>query len=319
MRETIKEGVFIAWRKIASRTRDLSRRLGLKLIFLRGFPPYIYETLKLPLDILSNAKIVFLQIPQGLLLFDGIMLKKIYDYFLVADVHTGFLLPDSYKLKVLNLQFKSLLRFVDLIIVHNYDIVNFISSELRDKVHVLYDPPINYFKWRGFGDYIIIPSSGHSDEPIDIVIRSIEKAGVFDRVYITGPHKPRKMKLGKISIIFTGFLPLDKYLELVSNCKLLIALSSREFSFLRAAWEALCSNTPFILSYTRTLRKIYSTLPVWAFIKTHSTDHITRSIVTAYRKYDELVQSISALRKKLIEHAERQLDELLKIVSTRIS
>lgn len=310
-------GVFIAWRKIAPRTRDLSNELELKLIFLRGFPPYIYESIKLPQCLHDNINIVFLQVPQGLLLLDGVLLKKLKGYLTVADVHTGFILPDTFKLKVLNLQFRSLLKYVDLILVHNYDILNFINQKVRDKTIVVYDPPINYFNWYGGGGYIVIPSSGHVDEPIDIVINSLVKANITNKVFITGPHKPMKIKHNNLTIIYTGYLPLNKYITLVRNCDLLIAISNREYSFLRAAWEAVCTETPFLLGYTYTLRKMYSLLPDWAFMQLQDPNSITYSLQNVYKFYDELLTSIKHMRKKLVFLANKQLNILKEILSTK--
>ena len=305
-------GAFIAWRKVSPRTRDLAKELNLDLIFLKGFPPYIHESLKLLNKLLSSTQYdaIFVQVPQGLLLSETSFLKRFKSYVLVADVHTGFILPDSFKLRTLNVPFKAALRRANIIILHNHDIKCLLDEASQERVVIVYDPPIRNYEWKGGGSYAVIPSSGHRDEPIAPIIKAVAKAKVFDALLITGSHRPTTYYINGVKITYTGYVKDDIYWDLLRHALLVIALTRREFTFLRAAWEALCIGAPFILSYTRTLRRMYRELPEWAFMKSYDIHSLIKILQRTSQKYDELLSDVRTVRKELTAEAKWQLEEL---------
>lgn len=80
------------------------------------------------------------QLPQGPLLLLMVLLKYLCGFRLILDVHSGFLIYDSWRGVLLNGPFRNLLRFGDYILVHNRYILHILPDGCRDKAYIIYDP-----------------------------------------------------------------------------------------------------------------------------------------------------------------------------------
>ena len=266
------KGVFIAWRALSRRTKELSERLKIKLLFVPDIPPYVLAVLKTIIFILQNKpKAVFIQLPQGPLLLIVTVFKKVLKYRLIADVHTAFLYHMRLKEKVLNKPFILFLNHCDIVLIHNMEIKKkVIKSDVVKKTFVLHDPLPKLSIRKKTIDRknnvvkFVFPASFAADEPIEQVIQAfleIIKENPNCYLYITGKWKRQRYLKKYIStsrnIIFTGFLPREEYESLLVNSDVVIALTIREYTFLSAAAEGLAAEKPLLLSNTRTLRSIF--------------------------------------------------------------
>jgi len=107
--------------------------------------------------------------------------------------------------------------------------------------------------------YIVIPCSYDVDEPIENILESIIENKIQVKFYITGnwKRKPSIIKYANENIIFTGFIIQDKYEELIQNSSGIVTATSREYTAMMSAWEAVAYKKPLILSETITLKNMF--------------------------------------------------------------
>ncbi|MEM3703592.1 MAG: hypothetical protein QXX79_04125 [Candidatus Bathyarchaeia archaeon] len=249
---------FVAWSKLSKRTKLIAEALGIDLWFFKDHAPYmrnIYKTLSMG----RRAKALLVQLPQGPLLAEAMFLKERFGCKLFADVHTAFLVEENVKGIILNKPFRSLLKHVDVAIAHNACEASLMP---RDKTIVVYDPWVVMERHNPpstDGNYLVMPCSFHSDEPVENVLSAAAKSNI--KMYVTGDwrKRPRLMQLYKrfSNITFTGFLPEEEYLNLLAGCRGMVAATKREYTTLCAAWEALAFNKPLALSNTKALKQTF--------------------------------------------------------------
>jgi len=313
--------IFLAWGKLSRRTRDLCKELGIKPTFIPHGPPYIrsyIETKKMLYRI--APEIVLAQLPQGPLLWTLVRLKDKLNYKLIVDVHSGFLVYDNVKSLILNKPFKRYLSKCDLIIVHNESILELLPNDIKNKSIVVYDPlpkPIKVKYRPQINNYIIVPSSWAYDEPLDYILDEYFRSKSRLKLVITGNYRKRIELFRKYKerpgIIFTGHIHTDKYYMLLSQAKAVIAATTREYTMLSAAWEAIAYCKPLIISYTRTIHSILSDLP--EYFKPHvkgSLEAILRKLTPPTLR--DLEKRINEASKRLNSIIESQINKLKEYI-----
>ena len=271
---------------MSRRTRDLVNELGVELVFYADRPPYIsafVETKKF-LET-ERPSIVFVQLPQGPLLWITCKLSGKLGFKVVADVHSGFVYTTTFKGLVLNKPFNYLLRQTDLVLAHNELQRNYMIDKIKldeGKTIVVYDPipkpakevKEEYVEDLEPGEYIVFPASWASDEPLDFIVREFLSAKTSSeyKLVITNDYR-RNMKLyrrvlgvlGKSNayskVVIPGYLDDSKYQWILRNSKAILAATSMEYTMLSAIWEAVGFNKPFIASETNTIRSIVGNYP----------------------------------------------------------
>jgi len=272
-----------------------------------------------------KPKSVFIQLPQGPLLIVAVILKKVLKYKLIADVHTAFLFHTSLKVSILNKPFVHCLKFCDLIIVHNDEIRReFIKDEnLRRKTVVIQDPLIEFKGEKRIGRKesikFIFPASFSPDEPIESVITAFSeliREGHNCILYITGNWKRKKhlRKYASKNIIFTGFLSKSDYESILASSDVIIALTTREYTFLSAAAEGLAAEKPLILSKTKTLRRIFKKGAI--FVSPRDVGDIKKALRLMLNEdiRQKLMTEIKELKKEYIIKLSKRLDVIRNIL-----
>jgi len=301
------KGVFIAWSRLSNRTVRYSKLLGLRLMFIKDRPPYLkafFKTLKFLLK--NNPRVIFVQLAPGLLLLLATFFKAIKRYFLVADMHSFFLNPVSVGGVIINKPFSMFLRFCDLILVHSNAVKEKMPSKLKCKSIVAYDPPVtmkNLEKQEEYEEFsLVFPASFAKDEPIEnviIAVKKLIKRGYKLKLFITGRYERRReiIKYANKNIIFTGFLPSEKYYELLQKCHVILALTRVGYSLSAAALEAMFLEKPLILSNKPVFKSIF-----------------TKGVIYTDNSVEDLVKKISYLieNKNVLSELKYQMREMKK-------
>lgn len=280
--------IIVCWRKISRRSKLLSKEKDYKLVFIKTAIPFVGESLE-TVRLIKNKDVVevILQLPQGPLLLVTILSKFFFrkNIRIIADCHTGFLISNSIKEFLLNKIFNWLLRFVDEIWIHNKTITEILPEWMKKKVRVVYDPhPYGKIGIPPVKDKVIFfwPCTWKGDDPWREVIEAfneLEKERKDWMVYITGNHPETAKKIVRSkNIVLTGFLPREKFDELIKSCHVVIALTKREYTFVHAAWEGYSLGKFVLVSNTRTMKEIYERYDKVLFTKL-DVDSIKKNII----------------------------------------
>ncbi len=314
--------IFLIWRRISRRSRDLSRELGIETILIPYPPPYIksyIETKRILREFKPN--IVLAQIPQGPLLFTLAHSKDKLNYKLIVDVHSGFIIYDNVKSWILNRPFKSLLNKCDVIIVHNKNILNLLPRDIKGKTIVVHDPlPTSvdiHYKLPTIDNYIIVPSSWAPDEPIEYILKEYIRSRCSFNLVVTGNYYRRKELFEKYKdntrITFTGYVDIDTYYSLLKHAKAVLAATKREYTMLSAAWEAIAYDKPLIISYTKTIYDILKDAPQYFRPYIEGDLENTLKNLSSY-DLEKLREMTHEIHIKLANITEQQINKLKKLV-----
>jgi len=254
----------IAWKKLSRRSELLTQALNGKMLFFKDNLPYIRATIKtFSYVIRQKPRVLLLQLPQGPLLLEAYFLKKLIGCKIIADVHTGFLLSTEWKGLVLNAPFVKLLSLADIVVAHNETQIEIIPKNVKNKTVVVYDPwnfieiENNTIKQE---KYMVFPASFAPDEPLEEIIKAVNATKQPLKLYITGnwKHAPELKKYETEKIQFTGFLSNQEFNKLLSGASAIITGTTREYTTMMSAWEAIAYNKPLAVTATKTLKTMYS-------------------------------------------------------------
>jgi hypothetical protein len=307
----------IAWKKLSRRSELLAQALNGKLLFFEDKLPYVKATLKTFTNILQQKpRIIVLQLPQGPLLIGAYFLKKLVGCKIIADVHTGFLLNTNWKGLILNVPFVKMLSLADIVVAHNETQLEIIPKKAKSKTIVVYDPwnfitTQNKIKDKQ-ENYIVFPASFASDEPLREIVEAVNASEQPLKLYITGNWKrtPELKKYASEKIQFTDFLPNQKFNELLSGASAIITGTTREYTTMMSAWEAIAYNKPLAVTATKTLKKMYSHYAVcynW-----ENKQNIIKTLQTISTMQPNL-KAREALKQKTIQSLEQLKQKMNKL------
>jgi hypothetical protein len=274
-------------------------------LYLEGFRDTFLRYLR------ERPSKLILQLPQGPLLLDGVLLKKTFDCKIAVDVHTGFVYGHTMKGLILNNSFNKLLNYADLVIVHNDDILDILEPSIIEKTEVVYDP------WMFIQPaeqtvsnerYLVFPASFAPDEPLAEVLNAVNKHKKM-KVFVTGNfyRNPSLLRFASSHVEFTGFLPRQDYEKLLANSFGVITGTKDEYTLMMSAWEAVAFQKPLLLSETKTLRNMfedYATFYNWrsreSILDALSQVSSEHDLIYARKKLKEkTLNSLNALTKRL--------------------
>ncbi len=301
-----KKAIWLTWERQV-RNRSLADLLNIPLyeIDIGGSRIHRYfQSIKLTLRIIKKHQpdIVFHQNPSMVLAVVMAFLKLFFKYKLIVDCHNAAVFPFEGRSRFFNGLAKLVGKHADLLVVHNKAVAKKVDT-WQANTEVLADPlPIP--KQAALDDvnsnkdlYILYICSWSDDEPYTQVIetgRMLEKSKSSCKIYITGkiPDQIRLLKLPS-NIILTGFLAYEKYLSLLVNSAMVMALTERNNSLNCGGYEALAYEKPCILSDTKVLRNVFNKPFVF-------TENNAQSIFTA------IEQSIALKNELQLEMKQRK-------------
>jgi glycosyltransferase involved in cell wall biosynthesis len=158
--------------------------------------------------------------------------------------------------------------------------------------------------------YAVFPASGSPDEPVDAVAQAAHLLAGQVEVLVTGDHRQRPDPPG---LRRTGFIPTAEFHRLMAHASVVLALTTREATMQRAAYEALQLGRPLVCSDTKILRRVLGNA---ALFVDNTGPAIASGITGAIAASDELRAAGEAVAAAIKVEAERGLAALQALVIT---
>lgn len=315
MREQIGITV-IAWKKLSRRSELLAEALNGKVLFFKDNLPYIRAALKTFITVVrQKPQVLLLQLPQGPLLLEAFFLKKLVGCKIVADVHTGFLLSTNWKSLILNAPFVKLLSLADIVVAHNETQLDIIPKNAKNKTVIAYDP-WHLIAVEGKIDkqknYVVFPASFAIDEPLKEIIGAVNTSNQELKLYITGNWKraPDIKKYASEKIQFTGFLSDIEFNNLLSGALAIITGTTREYTAMMSAWEAIAYGKPLAVTATRTLKTMYSHYAVFYNWKNKQSILEALQTISVAKPSIENIEELEQKTRQSIDHLKQKIKEI---------
>ena len=158
--------------------------------------------------------------------------------------------------------------------------------------------------------YAVFPASGSSDEPTDAVV---EAAALLDgqvELVVTGDQPARPDAPG---LRLTGFIPATEFRSVLAHAAVVLALTTREATMQRAAYEGLQFRRPLVCSGTKVLRRVLMDAAVFV---DNTGPSIAAGVLQALARADELRAAGEAREVVIRAEAERGLAAVRALVAT---
>ena len=263
--------LWIAWEDDSSiRSRVLADELGADYrAFTRFTGSRLFGWLRYPAATLATLWILLghrpdllvVQNPSILLAFQAAVLRTVFGYRLVIDLHTQFLEATGLSRLVADALHGYGLRHCDAVIVTNESYRQRIERQtdrpvfvLPDKVPEVGQDATSYAVEGEFNVLYICTFS--NDEPWEEVVAAAELMPTDTRIYISG-RNPLDPDQVTEHVVLTGFLPRDEYQNLLRSVDAVMVLTTAEENLVCGGYEAVGAEKPLILSDTAALRGLF--------------------------------------------------------------
>ncbi len=295
--------IWVTWEH-QRRNISLSERLNIKLyeFDLKGprclrYPVLIFRTVYLL--IIKRPRTLFVENPSIVLALLAVIYKKITRAKAVVDAHNSVIDHLNSREPLLTNLTKYIIRNTDLTIVTNSNLKNEIEK-YSGKGFVLPDPiphfpKIEPIRLKGRYNILYISSFGE-DEPIEEVIGAAKRLDKNIFIYITGNYRRYLQKLPEkipTNVIFTGYLPEEKYIQMLHSVDLIMDLTKSEDCLVCGMYEALAVEKSLILSDKKALRDYFNSGAVFT---ANTPSDIARSINTVLKKKKTICKEIAYIK-----------------------
>jgi glycosyltransferase involved in cell wall biosynthesis len=314
-----KRAVWITWQR-HRRTRELCRAFGLELLELtwrgRGIVRYPLLAARTALFVCrERPAVVFIQCPSVLLGVWAVLLKRVFRFVLVADLHNEAVEPYNYSFAAYRRALAWIGRSADVCLVTN-DALKQIVERGGGRAFVLPDKVPDLHPAAG-GDaadalQVVFVCSYAPDEPY---LEVIEAAGLLDRavtVHVTGDHRrlPETVQVPP-NVRLTGYLSEQDYEDLLRGADIVVDLTRMENCLVCGAYEAVAVERPLVTSDTRALRAYFNRGTVYT---AHTVQSLASAIAYALRERRRLAAEMKLLKAELARDWARQGDGLRRLV-----
>ncbi|HUV37680.1 MAG TPA: glycosyltransferase [Patescibacteria group bacterium] len=311
--------IWISW-SFQRRSRELAeafsaeyhhfgdRYLGRVRRYFRCIP----KTLRLIGDQKPSA--LFVQNPSLILATLAALLKSIYHYTLVIDLHTPYItLNRLFDFLFWKLQAYCVSRS-DLTLVTNDNMKALFPREgimvLPDKLPHFENPGRRELE----GDFsVVFVCTFSEDEPYEEVGKAARLVGDGVHIYVTGRFRrvgwaPEEMPP---NVHLTGFLSEEAYVELLNSADAVMILTSQPDCLVCGAYESVSLNKPMILSNEEALRRYFSRGAVYV---DNAAESIAAGIAAVIPDVERLSHDVAVLRETL----EKDWREKFEVIAARL-
>lgn len=297
--------LWISWER-HRRNHSIISRLGVKLYELTydgssvfRYPVLLVKTANLLCK--ERPDILFVQNPSIVLSFFCTILYWMLRKKIIIDAHNiGVFFEHKNRTvqtvgQIVNVL---IMKFASLTIVTNDALAQFVYKK-KGKPFILPDPiphliPKSKIKLRG-GKNILFICTFSQDEPYRQVINALGKVSKDIFMYVTGHCPSELLQNSPNNVIFTGFLPEQKYVDYLYSVDLVIDLTLRRDCLVCGAYEALAANKPQILSDTSVLKEFFGEAALYT---KHDSKSISKNIIQAFKKISIMRMKIEDIRRK---------------------
>jgi len=330
--------VLLALNKASTRSGWLARALNARLYLVKSKPPYSDLTSKITSIINKDFSAIIVELPAAALLVASLLSKKLTrsSVKIVADAHTGLLVSDKLvsKYTVLNALSKLLLRYVDIIVIHNETNYGLLPRRTRSKAVVLHDP---FYVVRDYlrgvdcdkvilryhlesEGYAIYPASWSADEPIEFLVEAWALSNIPVPLVITG--KPRLGVLNRVKkyldqrrVLLTGYIEdYSEYLCTLSRALFVVSATTRNYAMQCTAYEALALGKPLLASNKLAIRNVLRDVPVYF---NYSESSLYRAIALLLENYNYVLSRTLKLTRELEERIKREVELFRELILSR--
>jgi glycosyltransferase involved in cell wall biosynthesis len=316
---------FISWAPYCSRSDHIARELGgsSHMVYLSRFGSHpATVAFKYAGQLLRTLEILRAERPEAVFVMTppvfAVLAVSLYCRHAgipyVIDSHTAaFLHPRWRYLQWLQ---NALCRRAATTIVTNEHLARMVEG-IGGHATIVTDVPVKYERTTDFptgGRFsVAVVCSFNDDEPIDQIIEAARDLPDV-AFYMTGDSRQLRRDLAEglpSNVTLTGFLSTAEYGGLLSRTDAVMALTTRNHTMLRGAYEAVYQGTPVIVSNWPLLREAFATGAL-------HVDNSASGIVAAVREMQTNAAGFRAgvrlLReRKLSEWTTRQQELTLRI------
>ena len=167
----------------------------------------------------------------------------------------------------------------------------------------------------GESDYVLLPWSLHTDEPLIEAFEAINRMPE-QKFVLTGDARKLAPELSSnlpANLTVPGYLPTVQFNELFAHAAAVLVLTTRDLTQLSGMAEAMAFEIPAVISDTATTRYLYGSAPVYV---SNDPEAIRSGVVEALQTADERVRELKALRLRTEEEFERQVNNLVQKIVT---
>jgi glycosyltransferase involved in cell wall biosynthesis len=260
-----------------------------------------------------RPSVLFVQNPSILLAFQAALLKPLFGYELVIDLHTPFLKPKGIKKSIVNLLHEYGLRNCSAVVVTNEAYQKRLAQQTPRQILILPDkiPELkNEFKQaplRGRLNVAYICTFS-TDEPWREVVEAGRMLPDDICIYITGRSSLKQDELPE-NVRLTGYLPRHEYQNLLRSVDAILVLTTADENLVCGGYEAVAAGKPLILSNTPALKNYFRMGTVFTENRRHD---IARAITSLDANGPALAEDIRTLKRDLAASWHRQWQILLE-------
>ena len=266
--------------------------------------------------------IVFAQSPPSLCPIFCSIYCNIFKKKLIVDAHNG-----AFRKPWIRVPFYTrALEAATIVIVHNYEIKNYLSEVYRNiRFHTLHDriPEFELSEGNGLSPiekYFLIITSYDADEPMreifDAASLILSKNQHDISFLVTGDYNKNIDLYHKYhrvdGIEFLGFIDDTEYGKLLVHAYGVIALSTLPMVQQCAAMEAMGADVPVIVTDSKTNRRLFYK---GALFTNPDSQSITKSIDEFMKKRPTLRTGMEEIKSQLHKEWDRDFAELNEIIN----
>jgi glycosyltransferase involved in cell wall biosynthesis len=299
--------LWLTW-EVHRRSRSLSSAIAAELheIVIKGgrlrrYALSIAQTYRLLRT--TSARVVFVQSPSIVLANLATSMKALLRRPVVIDAHNGGIDPFDGSSRLLSYFAHRALQRSDLVIVTNEALAERVRAlgakpfVLTDPIPDLHSPGVS--AEIGVTKRVVAICAWAEDEPVAELVKAAALLPPDYKLSITGRPKLERHGIAEIpaNVELTGFVPEDRYVELIGNADVLVDLTTRENCLVCGAYEALALHKPLVVSDTAALRALLGPAAEYCL---NRADAIAKAITTAGDQIKKLALEAELRKGELI-------------------
>ena len=313
-------GLFLVWKNYQRRPEVLAPLINCQVKFI----PHLFKSKYLrPIDYLlklivsikdilfEQPNFVVAQCPPTFAALPPWLTSTPY----VIDAHNPLFQVEMWQNLPLS---KTLLKNALGIIVHNSEMFDLVKNSYPSARLFTICDPIESIKpvrptQRHSKQILVIASFDPWDEPVDLLIETIEELAEFNFIITADPNKLASDTAHKLknsnNVELTGFLATEEYHQVLCSSLASLVLTTSNATQPSGACEALSSNTQLVISRTSLTQKLFGE---WAILVENSTESITGAI----RALSDRELDLAVYRKQWNASVQQEIDRLVELTNS---